>query len=266
MRYSLKQIFDTRYDPNRPVARRLAERFVPINIITKALSPYSAFIFLNLGISADVVTFLSLVAIITSAILFILGYAIAGIIGIFIFGVLDSTDGDVARVHGRTTYGGALDALGADFFYTFIPSSIGYLLFSKGVTVGPLSPEIIFIAAISASLFFLLYRTINIKRINFLMGHHRGDDMETASFVRKEAGRSMSVFFHMAKLYRHVLIKDNFFSEPGLILWFSIFVLFGKWEFLAGYLLLILLYNFGFLVSNFIKMYITFLRVEKERM
>ena len=265
MKYTLKQILATRYDPSRTTTRRLAERFVPVNIVTKAVSPYTAFIFLNLGISADIVTFLSLAAIVSSAVLFMLGYAVLGIVGIFIFGILDSTDGDVARVSGRTAYGGSLDALGADFFYTFIPSSLGYFLFSKDIVLGPLSSEGVFAVAIGASLFFLLYRTINIKTINFLMGSHRGDIATTAGSVAGGGGETTSFFFHMAKIYRHVLIKDNFFSEPGLIFWFFIFVIFQKWEFLAGYLVVILIYNSGFLISNFVKMYLTFLKVEKEK-
>ncbi|MAG12548.1 hypothetical protein CL630_01920 [bacterium] len=265
MRYTFKQIFATRYDPTRSRARRLAERFVPINIITKTLSPYSAFVFLNLGISADVVTFLSLGAIFAGAILFIVGYPIAGIVAIFIFGVLDSTDGDVARVSGRTKYGGTLDSLGADFFYALIPSSVGYFLFLQGVTLGVLSSQDIFTVAVFGSLSFLLYRIINIKRLKFLISYNKQDTTVASDIFDSQKNRTANFIFRIVKLYRHVLVKDNFFSEPGLILWFSLFIFFEQWKFLAWYFVILLLYNFGFLVLNFIKMYLTFLAIEKEQ-
>ncbi|MEK7179165.1 MAG: hypothetical protein AAB727_02840, partial [Patescibacteria group bacterium] len=57
----------------------------------------------------------------------------------------------------------------------------------------------------------------------------------------------------------------NFFAEPGIVTWLTVLVFLEQWELLGGYLILILLYNMGYLIPNFIRIYLSFLRYERRK-
>ena len=95
MRYTLKNIFDKRLG-GEGMSARPSELFVPINFLGKIISPYPAFLFLNLGIRPDWVTFFSISCIIVSASFFIVGHPVSGVIALLCFFMLDSVDGDMA--------------------------------------------------------------------------------------------------------------------------------------------------------------------------
>src|SRR3989338_6608641 len=143
MKYSLKQILTTRYDPNSPRSRKIEERLIPINAIGKILSPYPTYFYLNLGLRPDHVTFISFLFIAAGAYFFIVGKPIAAVISLLLFILHDSADGDMARVSGGTSYGALIDSFGADIFYSIVPISVGYYLYSIDTFVFGLSPSVV---------------------------------------------------------------------------------------------------------------------------
>ena len=262
MKFTLRYIFENRYDINRNRERKLTERFIPFNVLVKFLSPYPTWLFLNLGIHPDYITFLSLGAIIIGAVLLVVGYPLAGASAFLIFGLLDSVDGDMARCQTKkTAYGGILDSFGADFFYSLAPFSIGFFLFFQNVSVLSFTPAMLFLAGSLTSLTFILYRLINAKVNNFK--NTQIDTKQNPNEVAKE--KIKSSFLRMIfRLYRHVLIRGNFFAEAGMIFWFFVLILFRQYNVLALYLVVILMYNLLYLFMNLIGSYIYFIRVERN--
>lgn len=262
MEYSLSYIKQNRYDSQRSSARKLQERFIPLNVVVKFLSPYTTYVFLNLGVKPDVITFLSIVFVLFGALFFIFGNFILGLVTVFIFTLLDSTDGDMARCVGPSKYGGTLDSFGADFFYALIPVTVGFYIYEyTQESFGLLSDTYILFIGALASLTFLLYRLINAKMIGFLREHGEiAQSFTTKTHFEKQTGGT-GLMVKLIKLYRHELIKGNFFSEPGIVFWLIILGVLGEFKILVYYLLVIALYNSGYLLINFIRTYLTFRKV-----
>ena len=264
MKYSLKQILATRYDPNRPRSRKIEERLIPLNVLGKLLAPYPTFVYLNLGLKPDHVTFLSFIFIFAGAYFFIVGNAVVAVVSILIFALHDSVDGDMARVSGGSSYGALMDSFGADLFYAFIPVSVGYYLYSISTSIYSVGPSLILLLSALTSISFLFYRLLNTKVLTFFWDKGRKGDAS----IFDDAGKiepPKSLFRKLVKFYRHPLIKGNFFAEPGMITWITIFVFLGVWELFGAYLILVLLYNLGYLVPNFIRIYFSFLKYEKVK-
>lgn len=269
MKYSFKYVLENRRDPNEGIEKKIADYRVVLSVVTKTLSPFPTYIFLNLGIKPDWVTLASILFIIAGAFLFVFGYVIWGVISILCFAILDSIDGDMARVVGTTSYGATLDSFGADFFYALIPPSLGYHLHSIGIAVGPLTPEMIFLISALVSAMLLLYRLIRTKHILFFSGgnfrgsiEYKAEDPHRPSNVRSAWKNAL---VRLVKFSRSTIIRNNFFAEPGMLLFFSLFSLLGWWEALALYFVILFLYNVSFLTQNFIHAYISFIAHEKNK-
>lgn len=263
--YTLQEIRAKRFDPNRSRARIVSERYVILNAVGKLISPYPTYLFLNLGLTPDMITFVSIGFIFASAGFFLAGQSIAAGIGLLCFLLCDSVDGDMARVRGSTRYGGVIDSYGADFFYALIPSSIGFFLFSRGMVGAAFSDETTLIIAVSVSLTFMLYRSINIKLVGFL--EREGVTMKGDAFSGINSQKKLSVLAgaeRVVKLFRHEAVKGNFFAEPGLVLWFSLGMFTGAYVALAWYLAALLFYNLAWLIIMLVRSYVTFLRVERS--
>ncbi|MBI4118619.1 MAG: CDP-alcohol phosphatidyltransferase family protein [Parcubacteria group bacterium] len=262
MKYTLKQILATRYDPGRSVSRKIEERLIPINAIGKLLAPYPAYLYLNLGLKPDHITFISFLFIGAAAYFFVIGNPLVAVISLLLFILHDSVDGDMARVRGASSYGAIMDSFGADIFYSVVPVSVGYYLFSLNVSVYALTPSSILFLSALTSISFLFYRLTNTKILTFFWD--KGGKEKTSVFDDvSEAGSPPGLFVRLAKIYHHTLIKGNFFAEPGIVTWITILALLKQWEFLGGYMILILLYNLGYLVPNFARTYFSFLAYEK---
>jgi len=245
------------------MSARPSELFVPINFLGKIISPYPAFLFLNLGIRPDWVTFFSISCIIVSASFFIVGHPVSGVIALLCFFMLDSVDGDMARVVGPSSYGSLLDSFGADFFYALIPASLGYYLFMSDVQSRILPPAVLLISGIFISASFLLYRIINAKLLRFLADRKRmAANIASVTAHHQSGAFARGVVLSLTRGYRHIVIKGNFFSEPGMIMWFSILVFSGNYEILGAYLILVLLYNMLFLGMSLFNTYRIFLIYE----
>jgi len=260
MKYTLKQINSRRFDPNRSLSRKLSERYIPLNLIGKILSPYPTYLFLNLSIHPDWITFMSLIFILIGSGLIITGHAISGVYIYLMFILFDSVDGDMARTKGPTCYGAILDSFGADLFYACAPVSFGYYLSSINVVAGSLSSQLFFLIGAFASITFLAYRLVNFKMLNFSNNSSRKQGYGEVINEKVRQGLAKRV----VSLYRHILVKGNFFSEPGMAFWFFILTILGATKALGVYLLIILIYNIGYLIINFLSAYIYFISCEKN--
>ena len=255
MRYTWQYILDNRYDKNRSAVRKMNERYVVMSAITKALAPAPTYVLLNFGVHPDTATLMSFIFIILAVVLFFFGQPILAISSMLLFAFLDSVDGDMARCLGPTKYGAVFDSFGADLFYALMPVGVGYYLFSIGVVILGLSPTKILLVSVFVSLSFILYRLINTKVLHFR--NSLKEDNQNHSQVAKKVLDSAGLV-RLLELYRHVLVRGNFFSEPGMIFWFSVLILVRRYDVLAGYLIVLLLYNLGYLATNFVGTYVFF--------
>ncbi len=266
MKYSFHYIFDVRYTLDQSAERKIANHFVILSAITKFISPLPTWIFLNLGIKPDWVTFASILALIVGAFLFTIGQAVWGVVAILCFALFDSVDGDMARCVGPTSYGATLDSFGADFFYALIPTSLGYYLYSIDVAVGSLGPENIFLIAAFVSVTLLLYRLVRAKHFLFSTGKGTKESIAYQIPTPPHHGSLNSVLkntlFRLVKFSRSTIVRNNFFAEPGMLLFFSLFSLLGWWKVLALYFIILLFYNSAFLIQNFAHAYISFIKQE----
>src|SRR3989344_4365678 len=263
MKYSLHKIYATRYDPNRPRSRKIEERLIPINALGKLLSPYPTYFYLNLGLKPDHVTFISFLFIFAGAYFFIVGKPVVAVISLLLFILHDSADGDMARVSGKTSYGALVDSFGADIFYSIIPVSGGYFLYAKNIFVGPITPAFLLLISAFTSISFIFYRLMNTKILTFFWDKKGGKEKTSVYDDVSETTSAKGLFVRLAKIYHHTFIKGNFFAEPGIVTWLPILVFFEQWQFLGLYLILILLYNLGYLIPNFIRIYFSFLKFER---
>ena len=265
MKYTYQYVINNRYDKNANRVRKIGDTYVIMTVISKALSPVPVYLFLNLGVHPDTITLASLAFIIASAISFIFGNAILGVVFMLCFALLDSVDGDMARCLGTTKYGAVLDSFGADLFYALMPVGVGYYLFSIGIATLGLSPVLILLVSVFVSLSFILYRLINTKILHFRTSLKESGAEENHSQIAKQALQS-NLLVRLLELYRHVLLRGNFFSEPGMIFWFSVLIFVRRYDLLAWYLVVLLLYNLGYLVTNFVGMYVFFKSLRQEKM
>ena len=96
--------------------------------VLRPLSYVFAWLFIRLRVSANQVTYLSILFVIAGSILFGTGsyqLAILGAVFFNIFSLLDCVDGNIARVHGGNPFGEWVDALGGYTAYTFLFLSVG---------------------------------------------------------------------------------------------------------------------------------------------
>lgn len=260
MKYSYQYVIENRRPQNANYSRKIGDKYVLMTVISKALSPVPTYVFLNMGLHPDVITMASFFFVILSFISFVYGSALLAISFMLIFALLDSVDGDMARCIGPTSYGGILDSFGADLFYALVPVGVGYYLFAQGIEAQGLSSEMILLLSVLISLSFLLYRLINTKVLNYRKSLN--DVSVNHSTVAKDSLRTKSLV-RLLELYRHVLLRGNFFSEPGLIFWFAVLLLLDAYSILAWYLVAIFLYNIGYLFTNFIGAYVFFKNSDK---
>ena len=261
MHYSMQHILSTRYDKNRSAVRKMEERFVILSAITKALSPAPTYLFLNLGLRPDAITIASFAFNIAGSVLIVLGYPAYGVICYLVFALLDSADGDMARCSKGSRYGATLDSFGADILYALAPIAVGYHLFAAHVSVRSYPPVVMLMMGALVSASFMFYRLVNAKVQ--LYRNKLGLSADDQSAVAKQAISSGSIRGILA-LYRHTIIRQNFFAEAGLLLWFAVLIVSHQYQILAWYVAAILAYNVLYLTMNAVGTYVYFRKSEAE--
>ncbi|MFH1662258.1 MAG: CDP-alcohol phosphatidyltransferase family protein [Candidatus Falkowbacteria bacterium] len=241
----------------------LRNKYIILNYIGKRISPYPTYLCLNLGIGPDTVTFISFFAIILGSISLILGNALSGAVAFLFFFIMDSVDGDLARCTRISSYGIILDSFGADLFYACAPASVGYFLYSENIIVGKIMPNYILLVGAFASITFLLCRIVIAKLTLFRRQlKSQSCDNEHKDDINQKIKKNFII--KIIKLSRHYLFRGNFFAEPGMILWFFVFISFKSYKVLSAYLITILIYNISYLIINFINTYSYFKKSDKK--
>lgn len=126
--------------------------------VLRPLSFPLAWVFIQVGLPANYVTYLSILSVIVGAGLFIGGayeLAIIGAIAFNIFALLDCADGNIARVLGGSQYGEWVDALGGYIAYALVFLSVSIYVqqqYEEILLVGPEEIGIVGAIAVIANL------------------------------------------------------------------------------------------------------------------
>tara|TARA_A100001388_G_C28703851_1_gene467571 strand:+ start:105 stop:866 length:762 start_codon:yes stop_codon:yes gene_type:complete len=249
-----KSIYNKAKMKNPSKERKISENYVIQNIIVTRISPLLAYPLHKIGISADTVTNFSFIVIIFASISLMVGHGYVGCSFIIIFGLLDSMDGNLARLNkSKTLHGQTLDTIGADLFYILIPFSISFYLYDQNLKYYYFDKEIIIIGFLISS--FLIFNRLFGLRNNILFLTSKTLSKKKINYKRKFT--IINLFF---LYYENEFIRGNFFSEPGFILNFSILIFIDAFKILYFYLFIILIYIFIKFIKLFIGTIILYMR------
>ena len=241
----------------RPKGRG-AERYVLPVVICRALSLYLSYLFIRLRVRPDEITFAGIGLQFAAGASFVAGLPLLGAVLFQVAFLLDCSDGDVARVVGRTRHGAALDTMGADTFYAVSLPSIGYYLFSEGLSVGPLEPHHALLAGAGTSAAILLTRIIEIRSASV---RHRTGDRAAPAAPGDEVSRSRpSIGQRVLRTYRNWTMRQNLFAGPGITFIVLVLVASGAEEWLSAYLMFLAAYHIPNLGLSFAAVYWTYAR------
>ena len=211
--------------------------YVIFNKIIKFLTYFPSRVLYKLNVSADVVTLISYISIISSAFCFVLGKLYYGINLMLIFGFLDSLDGDIARLNNKKTlHGKTMDTFGADIFYLIIPVSISYYLFTYQKNLSYIfDVNLILIIGYLLSFSLIFYRIIELRNDKLFSKSKK--IKKTKTNIIKRYKKNFIIY-----LLKNEIIRGNFFSEPGIILNCTILLYFNMFNFIFIYFIIILFY------------------------
>ena len=222
--------------------RYLSEKFVVFNIIIKYITFLPAYWLMKLKVSADSITYLSFFFVPLGSYFLIFQEPIKGVFCWIIFGILDSLDGDIARLSKKKTfYGETLDSVGADIFYFFAPTTIGIYLFNiRVIEMTNYDPIYVVIIGFLTSFFLIFLRYLGSKRYVLSLLYPNKNQI----FNKKKRIKNLKKLRSKTTFFENEVLRGNFFSEPGMILNFFILVYFEQTALLELYLLTLLLYYF----------------------
>ncbi len=251
------KIYNLAKDKNPSPRRKIANTFGLSERLVKLLSPPFAYILNRFNVSADLVTIISFVLLIFGSIYFLIGDSLLGSIIWFIAIFLDSIDGDLARLNQKKTiYGNTLDSFGADIFYFIFPFVLGFYLFIYTSHKEIFFTEFdILIIAFIISFTLIGYRVIGLKR--YILS------LKEKKLKKIKHNRN---FLNLKKTYNIIdneIIRNNFFSEGGIVLNILIISIIQEDVFFYYYLLIISIYtSIRFFVSVFAT-YISFKKMKE---
>jgi len=230
---------------------KFENKFGILEIIFNSITPPIAFFFNRLNISADFITLISFCFVGIGSVFFLFGNYLFGSISWFIFGFLDSLDGDIAILNKKTIYGTTLDSFGADIFYFCFPFAIGFYLFiySDYNIIIFTNFDILALSFIS-SFGLTAYRIIGSKRYILFLKEKK--------LQKIKLNKKFLYFKNTYKKIDHEAIRINFFGEPGIILNCLIIALIDQEAFYFYYLIIISIYAVLRLIKSIIATYYSF--------
>ena len=237
--------------------RYLSEKFVIMNVLAKFITFMPAYFLVKLKVSPDFITLLSFFFIPAGSYLIINEHVVFGSLCWVCFALLDSLDGDMARLSKRKTfYGETLDSMGADIFYFLSPSTIGlYLYFNK--SNGEINYEHILFAGFFVSFFIIFSRYIGSKRYILSLIN----PPKNKQFYKDKKIKDLKVLKSKFSFFDNEILRGNFFSEPGMILIFFLIFCFSQFYILEIYLLILFFYNLLAFMRQFISTVIYFIKI-----
>ena len=249
-----QKLYEACKEKNLSERRRISSIFLIQSRIQKLITPPVAHLFLKFNISADIVTIISFIFIFIGCYYFIIGDFFIGSLSWWIFVVLDSLDGDLARITPKKTkYGNTLDSFGADIFYFIFPFVTSfYLFYYTDHNFILYSKSDILLVSLILSFSLTGYRIIGLKRYVLSLQYKKKN-------VKKKKFSSRILFFKkFYDIYDNEIIRGNFFSEPGIILNIFIISLIGYNILLFYYLIILSIYCFIRFLKSVLATYISF--------
>tara|TARA_B100001093_G_C26669091_1_gene945375 strand:+ start:18 stop:812 length:795 start_codon:yes stop_codon:yes gene_type:complete len=236
---------------------RIENTFGLLERILNFITPPIAHVLNKFNISADLVTIISFVFIASGSVFFLQGNSLLGSINWLIVGLLDSLDGDLARLRKKETlYGNTLDSFGSDIFYFTFPFVIGfYLFFYTDYNVIFYTNFDILILSFVTSFTLTGYRIIGSKRYILFLKEKK---LRKAKLEKK--------FLNLKKNYKKIdneAVRINLFGEPGIILNFLIISLIDRDLLYYYYLILISAYSILRFFKSIVSTYISFKNMNK---
>lgn len=131
-------------------------------LVYRPVSFYLSSLFCQIGMSANMVSYLSAVVALVACGCFVLGWPLAGAALINVWLFLDCADGNIARCVRKERYGDFADSMSSYVCVGLMFACMGYsAYFSGGVVFGPGDPRVILVGALAGScdsLMRLLYQ------------------------------------------------------------------------------------------------------------
>ena len=141
----------------------------------------------------------------------------------------------------KTFYGETLDSFGADIFYFFTPTTIGYYLFLNESSLNiNYNPNYLLIIGFLITFFIIFTRYMGSKRyiLKFL-----AKDQNSKFYLNKKINKYKKAK-SITSLFENVIIRKNFFAEPGMILNYFILFYIDNLKYLEIYLIIMFIYFF----------------------
>ena len=221
---------------------RLSANYVLWILFIKFLTFIPAYLLNRIKVSPDSITFLSFIFVPVGSYLIINQNTLMGSTCWLIFGFLDALDGDMARLSKRKTfYGEMLDSFGADIFYFITPTTIGYYLFLNQSQLSiNYNPNNLLIIGFLITFFLIFTRYMGSKRyILRLISQSKNSE-----FYKKKKIDKFKRIKSNTSFLENVIIRKNFFAEPGMILNYFILFYLENLKYLELYLIIMFVYFF----------------------
>ena len=236
----LKRLIKIKAKCKKDKSHKMSTDFVVWNVMVKFVSFLPAYLLNKKKISPDIITLISFIFIPLGSYLIINDQVIYGSSCWIIFGILDSIDGDMVRLSNKKNfYGEILDSFGADIFYFFCPVTVGYYLFKNSSYFEIyFDPNNMLIISFLTTFFIIFTRYMGSKR--FILSLI--DPQRNSKFYKNKNNNRLKKIKSNVSFLEHVIIRKNFFAEPGMILNFFILFNVGNLKYLEYYLLIIFVY------------------------
>ncbi|MBR1792392.1 MAG: CDP-alcohol phosphatidyltransferase family protein [Bacteroidales bacterium] len=217
MYYSIKQI-----KKSLP-QNKIADSSIWVNVWVRQASFPLTWFFINLGFTANSVSFLAIVVSLLASVCFAIpatGFMVTGVILINLWLVLDCVDGNMARCQGRkSVYGGFVDAMSGYYTLGFVYLALGiHVYFNGGIVIDSLNPWLLVAGAVT-SISDILSRLIYSKfcRANQIEGQLvRQEEEGRLSKIRKRIGVELGI----SGLFMPLAILCAFFNAYDLMVAF----------------------------------------------
>jgi phosphatidylglycerophosphate synthase len=200
--------------------------------VLRPLSFPFAWIFIKLGLSANHVTYLSIVAVLAGSGLFLLesySLAIGAAILFNVFALLDCVDGNIARTtSGGNPYGEWVDALGGYMSYTFLFVSAGVYV---GATYGGLlgSWGVNYLLAGTVAAMTNLLMRVQHQKFDNLRDTSNGESGGRPNSIQKEISRNVGITGFLMP----IVLGGTIFSVLNWVLIFYLAFYAAAWVFVT---------------------------------
>lgn len=223
-------------------AYKLSANYVLWILMVKFLTFIPALLLNRIKVSPDAITFLSFSFVPIGSYFIINDNTMLGSLCWLFFGFLDALDGDMARLSKRKTfYGEMLDSFGADIFYFFTPTTIGYYLFLNQNDLNiNYNPNNLLIMGFLISFFLIFTRYMGSKRYILRLIEQK----KNFNFYKNKNVKKFQKIKSSTSFLENVIIRKNFFAEPGMILNYFVLFYLENLRYLELYLIIMFVYFF----------------------